>query len=513
MTWKTSVRPRGGLGTLALCGALASCGSGGGGGEVGGGDPAASFAQKGEFSADDVDQLLLRSQFGLSAEARASIASDGVPAFVDAMLDFPVDGSTQVEQDADLLLVRQDDPPGLEGQFPSGDQIAERWLHLMMHTKHPFQERLALFWHDHFAVSSSVLNAGERRWMVTYVDRLRNHGLGNFRDLVLEMARDSAMLEWLDGTSSVKGEPNENFAREFFELFTVGADNGYTELDIQEASRAFTGYRNRLDAQTNLRHTEFDAERKDIFAKVLFDDVVVRSNGEAEDDYALVVDATFEHLRVDRWLAEKLLLEFVSDAPSAAQVNNLASLIRAHDYEMRPILRSLFLSNAFYSGHKTMVKSPIDYAVGFVRATGLTVEPSVLRRELEALAQVPSMPPSVFGWPQGPQWLSAEGMVERANLVREVILQRDFHTQEGITLGLPAGDPDAGMVVDHYASLLDVSLVDAERELLVDYLDHDVRWDDSLVVDPFDHENADHLSIRVRGLLYILANHEDAMLR
>jgi uncharacterized protein (DUF1800 family) len=98
--------------------------------------------------------------------------------------------------------------------------------------------------------------------MVDYIEKLRLQGIGNFRTLVLDLARDGAMLEWLDGSSSVKAEPNENFAREFFELFTVGADRGYTEADIQEAARAFTGYRNRLDPTTNLRVLEFDGSAR-----------------------------------------------------------------------------------------------------------------------------------------------------------------------------------------------------------------------------------------------------------
>ncbi len=488
------------------------CSSGSDSGSSSTGDET-NLAQQAEFSAADVDHLLRRTQFGVSVEGRAAVASGGVPAFVDAMLTFPAE-ETAVEREAAQLLANDDDPAGLEGRFPSANDVTEWWLHLMMHSDAPFQERLAMFWHDHFAVSSDGLNGQERHWMVDLVQLLRRQGVGNFRTLVVEVSRSSAMLEWLDSTSNVRGEPNENFAREFFELFTAGADNGYTEADIQEASRAFTGYRNRLDADTNLRYTEFDSERKDIFAKVLFDDVVVRGNGEDGDDFQDVVDVTFANLPVAEWLAEKLLLEFVNDAPTEAQVTEVAAVIREEAYEMRAILRRLFLSRMFYENSGTMVKMPVEHAIGFVRSTNLFMPPSTMRSELDSLAQVPSRPPSVFGWPQGSEWLSSEGMVERANLVRRAIENRTYQTDNGYELTLPSGDAStAGEVVDHFAVLLGVVLLATEREVLVSYMNTHVRNDDTREEDPFDPTETRDVDERVRGLLYILANHVDAVKR
>jgi uncharacterized protein (DUF1800 family) len=321
------------------------------------------------------------------------------------------------------------------------------------------------------------------------------------------------MLEWLDGSSSVKAEPNENFAREFFELFTVGADRGYTETDIQEAARAFTGYRNRLDTNTNLRVLEFDGSRKDVGTKVLFGDVILPSRGLTADDYDLVVDATFARLDVAAWLAEKLLLEFVTDTPSERLITNLAAMVRANDYEMKPILRALFLSEAFHSRRKELIRMPVDFGIGLVRATGLMVEPDDMRAELLSLAQVPGEPPSVFGWPQGEAWLSAAGMVERANLARRLIGERTFQTNNGYALRMPAGTPDAAAVVDHFASLLAIELNADERQQLITYLDTHVPSLGVEQPDPFDASSAQDVSNRARGLVYILANHPDALRR
>lgn len=493
---------------LATCVLLAACGSGGGGEAA-----ADSLQAASQYDAPAVDHLLLRTQFGVHPAARAAATSQGLPAYVDAMLEFPTSGTTAVEAEAFQFLVTGTEPAGLEGKFPSTSGITDWWLHLMLHNPHPFQERLAMFWHDHFAVAYSQLRAEERHLMVDHLQKLRRLGIGNFRTLVLEMARDGAMLEWLDGARNVKGEPNENFAREFFELFTVGADRGYTETDIQEAARAFTGYRNRLDPATGLRYLEFDHTRKDLGAKVLFGNVVLFSNGTASDDFELVVQATFTHLDVASWLAEKLLREFVTDEPGGALIASLARVVRKHDYEMRPILRALFLSEAFHRRQKSMIRMPLEYAIGLIRSTGLMVSPAVLRTRLQSMAQVPGSPPSVFGWPQGSEWLAAAAMVERANTARRLITERTFQTTNNYPLHLPDGDRDAAAVVDYLASLMSVRLGGEERETLITYLNSNVLSNGTVQASTFDANNATHVSSRARGLVYILANHPDAMRR
>jgi uncharacterized protein (DUF1800 family) len=477
------------------------------------GPPENSLAAQEAYSEEDIDHMLMRAEFGIDETERTEMRTMGLAAYVDQMLDFPTTGTSAVETAAFAYLVNSGDPAGLEGKFPSTADISDWWLYLMLHSEHPFQERLALFWHDHFAISYTALRSDERFMMVDYINKLRRLGIGNFKTLVLELARDAAMLEWLDGSSNIKTEPNENFAREFFELFTVGADRGYTEADIQEAARAFTGYRNRLDSTSNLRYHEFDSDRKDVGAKVLFDDVILRNNVATVDDYDLVVDATFTHLDVASWLAEKLLLEFVTDDPNPQLIANLAAVIRRNDYEMKPILRSLFLSSAFYLRKREIIRMPIDYGIGLVRATGLMVEPDDIRAELTSLAQLPGDPPSVFGWPQGSEWLSAAGMVERANLARRLIGERTFQSNNNYAVAMPSGTPDAAAVVDHFAALMAVRLSDEERTTLITYLDSHVLNNGDVQVDAFDPADPQDINNRVRGLIYILANHPDALRR
>lgn len=497
----------------ASCLLLAACGSGGTAGVGDPGAPEDSMAAQATYTDADVDHLLLRTEFGIDPARREVARQLGVPAYVETLLAFPTDGDSAVETAAAAYLQNVTDPPGLEGKFPSTQDLSDWWLYLMLRSEHPFQERLAMFWHDHFAVGYGDLRSEERHFFVDYVQTLRRQGIGNFRALVLALSRDSAMLEWLDGSSNVKQEPNENYAREFFELFTVGADRGYTETDIQEAARAFTGYRNRLDATTGLRYHEFDPGRKDVGAKVLFGDVILFSTGLAGDDYELVVDATFAHLDVASWLAEKLLLEFVTTTPTPALIANLARVVRENDYELRPILRTLFLSEAFHRRRGELIRMPVDYGIGLVRATGLMVEPDDMRAELGALAQLPGSPPSVFGWPQGTEWLSAAGMVERANLARRVIGERTYQANNGFAPNLPAGAPDAAAVVDHFAALLAVAPSADERQTLITYLDSNVPSLGVVQPDPFDATVPGDVNNRVRGLIWMLANHPDALRR
>lgn len=472
--------------------------------------PENSFAPPNEYSEGDIDHLLLRTEFGIEPEHRARAEAIGFAAYVDEMLAFPTTGTTAAEAEAANLLVNGSDPAGLEGKFPSDADISEWWIYLMLNSEHPFQERLALFWHDHFAISYSAFGGSERYMVVDYIERLRDGGTGNFKSLVLELSRDSAMLEWLNGAENRNVAPNENFAREFFELFTVGAYRGYTEDDVKEAARAFSGYRSRFDGNTALRYHELDFSRKDTDDKVLFGDVVLESNGLNGDDFGLVVDATFAHLDVASWLAEKLILEFITNTPNSAMTANFAAVIREHNFEMQPILRTMLLSQAFQRSQGDMIRMPVDFGVGIARSTGLIVSPSQMRQELTSSEQLPGDPPSVFGWPQGENWLSAASMVERANLVRRLIGDRSQSTTDALTARMPAGSPSPAEVVDHFALLMDVQVSTDERTALIEYLNTHVRNDNSLEEDPFDPTDSQDISNRVRGLLYILANHPTA---
>jgi uncharacterized protein (DUF1800 family) len=455
----------------------------------------------------------VRTHFGITDPHYQAAVAAGVPAYVDAMLVFPA--GSAVETQADALLVNPDDPPGLEGGFPSYAQLAQWWLYMMTRSTTPFQERLALFWHDHFAASSDVLEGGATHWAKDHVNLWRRKGNGNLRTLLVDMSRDRLMLQWLNGLQSTKNAPNENFPREFFELFTLGVDQGYTQADILEAARAFTGYRARFDATTGQSFVEFDPNRHDAGSKTIFG--VTIPGQSRTDDYQAVVDLTVDHRPVAEFVSRKIFEHFCHEDPSDAVVDAMAAILRANDYELSPLLATLFKSEAFYSAKSRacLVKGPVDHGVGFVRSTGLVIRLGTLDAALAIEGQRPTQPPTVNGWPIGTEWLSAQGMLDRANVVLTCVTDRTRQAAAGVDVAalLPPGTPTSGEVVDALAARLRVTLSTSERDACVTYLDTQRLSDGSVVPSPFDPANPTHVDERVRGLLYVLAQHPTYQLR
>lgn len=480
-----------------------------------------SLAAKTAFTDDDIRYFLGRTHFGGKASDFAAVKAMGIPAYVDQMLAFA--DTTALEQEAHGQLLTTG-TSGVTDKFPAQSQVARYWLHLMVNTPQPFQEVLAFFWHDHFASSTAALETTATWWMPTQITLWRTQGAGNLRTLLLAMARDWIMLEFLDGVRSTKTAPNENFAREWFELFTLGVDNGYTQADIVEAARAFTGYRTRFNAG-GWQEVAFDTTRHDPTAKSLFGVAIPAQN--VTDDYAAVVDATLDNRPVAEFVCKRLFEHFCYEHPSDLPVAAMAARLRADGYELAPLLRALFKSEAFFSAPAKagLVKSPIEHVIGFIRATNLTPidapqgtdavgTPSNTFRTLDTwvttLAQRPTQPPSVNGWPVTEQWLSAQNMLDRANTVVQCIRDRTDQANAGIDVAAllpPVGQRSAPEVVDALATLLRVTLSGSERTQCIDYLNSQAGAGGTPTPSPFDASNATHLSERVRGLLYILAQH------
>ena len=511
---------------VAAFAVLPGCGGGGGGGSGGGGGTG-SLAAKVSYSADDIRHLLSRTHFGGTPAEEAAAASMGVPAFVDAMLSPPAEPALDAE--AKKLLWNKDDEEALKGQFPYWDAVARWWLHRMIHTTHPFREELALFWHDHFASSTAALDPSQLRWMVDQIDMLRAQGTGNLRTLLLSIARDPMMLRFLDGVLNSAEAPNENFAREFWELFTLGVDNGYTQADIVEAARAFTGYRTRYDGMTGLQFVEFDPDLHDPDPKSFLGGTVPAQN--TGDDYAAVVDLTLANRPVAEFVVKRLFEHFARRSPDAALVAELAAALRADGYELKPFLRTLFLSEAFYADASKagLVRTPVQQAVGFVRQTGLVPwddiqdwehpqgTPNTLRSldsALQQAAQRVTQPPSVNGWPQDRQWLSAQGVLDRVNCVVEATADRGDQADQGMDpLTLVPNGADAAAAADALASVLNVRPTAAQRALYVQFLDSYVDYTDTEFADPFAGADAEERRSRVRGLLWVLSQHPTFFVR
>lgn len=283
------------------------------------------------------------------------------------------------------------------------------WLYVMLHSPRPLLEKMTLFWHGHFATSMAKVTDG--RLMYEQNEVLRRWALGSFRPLLAGMARDPAMLIWLDSTNNRKSQPNENFAREVMELFALGRGH-YTEADIKQAARAFTGWEVRQNAFRVNEHQHDKGEKQ-----------VLGQRGTWDGDDVLRI--LLEQPAAAEFLVGKIFRFLVSeDDPPPALLAPLAADYRRHDYDTAWLVGTMLASNLFFSplaiGRK--IKSPVEYAVGLVRALEGRADTYALATDLNKLGQGVFFPPNVKGWDGGRTWINSATLLGRANLVRQTLL-------------------------------------------------------------------------------------------
>jgi hypothetical protein len=284
------------------------------------------------------------------------------------------------------------------------------WANRMLQTTHPLEEKMALLWHGHFATHENKVR--DYRKMHQQIELFERYATGNLRELTIEVARNPAMLYFLDAQYNVKGAPNENFAREVMELFTMGVGN-YTEQDVRECARAFTGW--------------------------YFDDLAFKVDGAKHDagpktflsrtgnlDGVDVLKIIFEQPVTAEYLAAKIYRFLVRDELSAALRTKLGSVLREADYELEPLLTAIFRSKDFYSqasygGH---VKGPVEHLVTMLKQLGVRTIPGVpdFNQSTIAMGQHLLNPPSVAGWAGGNAWITPGLLIARGNIARDVLI-------------------------------------------------------------------------------------------
>ncbi len=279
------------------------------------------------------------------------------------------------------------------------------WFRRMVKTEAPLREKMTLFWHDHFA--SSVQKVKFPALMLVQNGLFRSHAFGSFRDLTQEVLMDPAMMLYLDTQGSKKGKPNENFAREVMELFTLGVGN-YTEQDIREAARAFTGYQlNRSTGKVVHNKRQWDGTDKTVFGST------GPYNGRD------VIDLIFRKQEAARFLPEKLWEFFVYEKPSPTALDALAKVFQQADFRTGPLLREIFLSREFYSekSMRTQIKSPVQYIAALLKQLEIDEPPAGFPINAEQqLGQVLFLPPNVAGWDWGKAWINTNTLLTRYNL-------------------------------------------------------------------------------------------------
>lgn len=290
-----------------------------------------------------------------------------------------------------------------------GFELRAWWLREMLLTPSPLTERMTLFWHNHFATSQQKVRSSQLMYRQNAL--LRSDSLGNFGTMLHAVAKDPAMLVWLDNAGNRKQAPNENFAREVMELFTLG-EGHYGEKDIKEAARAFTGWSIDRDMGT------FTFRR---MAHDYGDKTVLGRTGRLDGDD--VLDILLARPETATFVSTKLWREFVSPDPDRKEVERLANVLRDSRYEIKPLMRAMLMSDAFWSdaNRAALVKSPVELVVGSLRT--FDIHPFDLRPAVfacAALGQNPFSPPNVKGWPGGDAWITSSTLLGRKQWVDRI---------------------------------------------------------------------------------------------
>ena len=350
------------------------------------------------WDARKVGHLYRRAGFGAThAELEAGVA-DGHEKTLERVLSGKPE-SEDFTRTSEFMAGEKSMPPG--APLP---RLSAWWLDRMLKTAHPLREKITLFWHNHFATSNvKVQNA---RYMLGQYRLMYKHALGSFKTLLVEMGTDPAMMIWLDTIQSVKGKPNENYARELMELFSLGIGN-YTEADIREAARAFTGYQIEKGAGT-FNKKQHDASEKRVFGN--------SGTYKGED----IAGLCLENPACPKFIVAKMYRFLISESgsPDKDAIDSLAEMYRELEFDTGKLVAVMLRSNLFFSPatYRAKIKSPVDFAVSIIRGLEGTTGPLPLASILEGLGQVLFAPPSVKGWDGGPTWLNAQTLLSRNNL-------------------------------------------------------------------------------------------------
>ena len=397
-----------------------------------------------------VQHLLRRAGFGATAAEAAAYTQRGYSTTLDELVNYQ-----RTPDDVDTFIGQ----PGYAAVTPSAgamepfspaasiNDARQRWLFRMVHTRRPLQEKMALFWHQHFAtayskIANAVGGAAATQMMAAkrsehpaglwgQLELFRDYALPNFRDLLVEVAKDPAMLYWLDGRLNTRARPQENFAREVMELFTIGVGR-FTESDVYAGARVFTGWNLQRsgDARDPLGFFQFffNAAQHDTGAKTftfpIYPDgsrtIPARSASGGMQDGLDLIAALARHPATGQRLAQKLWTFFISDikAPDAAFINRIAALYAQSDCHMAPVVRAVLSSQEFDARDSYFARFswPVEFvarALKEVGPSGFTLNSALV--PLSNMGQQLLEPPDIAGWERGPAWFTTASMLARMN--------------------------------------------------------------------------------------------------
>ncbi|MEP3478330.1 MAG: DUF1800 domain-containing protein [Fuerstiella sp.] len=388
------------------------------------------------WSKQKAAHLLRRATFG-AAQNQLQAATKSTPNQVVKKLLEDCTESAEYQQQMQALL---------SAALATGNskQLAAWWVYRMLTTPAALLEKMTLFWHGHFATSAEKVEDADL--MNAQNQLLRKHALGCFPDLLVEISQDPAMLIYLDSASNRKAHPNENYAREIMELFCLGEGN-YTEADIRELARCFTGW------EVKRQKFRFNRYQHDNESKT-----VLGQTGKFGGEQAVTIVASQPQAAV--FIARKLVRFFVMDEPFATDelVEPLAQQLIENGFIIGPVVQTILTSNLFYSQQAMArkIRSPVEFAIGFASCLNASTNNFTLASRLEELGQGLFYPPSVKGWDGGRTWINSSTLLGRSNLIQELLTSdksrfnklplADFLNNEGIT--------NCDDLIDYFENLL-----------------------------------------------------------
>ena len=366
--------------------------------------------------------LMRRAGFGASRDELEQKVAQGYEAVVEDLLH---PGSANAMPDDVIRRYHSE-----MGEMRELNSAGAYWMYRMVTTDNQLEEKLALFWHSLFATGYAKLNQASA--LTNQINTFRRHALGSFRTILVELSKDPAMIIWLDNHDNHKGDINENYGRELLELFSMGIGN-YTEDDVKECARAFTGWTlgnaeymstrasrdsiwpySRINWHFNYREYDHDDGEKTFLGHT--------GNFNGDD----IIDIIVQQEATARFISTRLFQYFAADEVDEAGEDVVEEMIQSYfasDYEIRSVLRTLFNSNYFKSqdARFARVKGPVELVVGAVRMAGTYQQPTFgadqLARQTMYMGQGIFQPPSVEGWHEGAEWIDSGALVERVNFV------------------------------------------------------------------------------------------------
>lgn len=428
------------------------------------GNPQSLSPYRESLTPDEAYHLLRRVQFGATPEHVQHVAAVGLSPTVD---------------DALSVKPTPDHIAALAKSFE--DDIPRRWLTFLLEGTNPLHERLAMFWHDRFATSRRVLGGGDGNLAVQHMDMLRSHAMGNYRTMLEDLTLDPLMLIWLDGANSPKAKPNENYTREFWELFTLGRDVLYTEQDIREGARAFTGITLLREYQQDARPI-FDVYNHDESNKHIFPARTAPSN----HSYRTVIDLTLQQPEAGQYVARNLFKFFIHDHPNPETVQALADIFRNNNFDVAPVVRTLLVSQAMFSheARGAQIATPVEHWLGVARTLDMHMESEDSQGYvLDRLADDLSLsghellnPPGVQGWDEDRGWLQDQWLLYRVRALGRTMEYGPFRTPDLPYHLLPPLERWSlrevrRELVDAVAAVVHLTLSEEEKDIYVEVLD------------------------------------------